>query len=85
MLRSIALLNYPVLHNDYTIGHRHSLGLVVSNVNKCGSESLMQFRYLGSHLSAKLSVKVRKRLVKKEDLRFADYRSTESDTLSLTS
>ena len=84
VLRSIYLLDVTVFHNNDTVTHRHSLSLVMSNVDKGGTQSLMELGYLGSHLSTELSVEVGKRLVKKEYLRLTNYSTSESNTLSLT-
>ena len=58
VLRRINLLNEAVLHNNYSVRHCHSLCLVVRYVDEGGSESLVQERNLGSHLSTQLSVEV---------------------------
>ena len=36
VLRSVNLLNVTVLHNHNAVGHGHSLGLIVGNINKGG-------------------------------------------------
>ena len=83
-LGSCDLLDDTVLHADDTGTHGHSLDLVVGNVDKGGSELLMELGELGSHLSTELSVKVGERLVEEEDLGVTDDGTAESDTLLLT-
>ena len=83
-LGSCDLLDDTVLHADDTSTHGHSLDLVVGNVDKGGSELLMELGELGSHLSTELSVKVGERLVEEEDLGVTDDGTAESDTLLLT-
>ena len=58
ILRSIHLLNKTVLHNNDSGCHGHSLGLVMGNVNKGGTDSLMDLGKLGSHGCTELCVKV---------------------------
>ena len=84
VLRGIDLLDEAVLHNNDSVTHGHSLGLVMCNVNEGGAESLMKLSDLGSHLCTELSVQVGERLVKQEDLRVTDDSTAESNTLSLT-
>ena len=83
-LRSIDLLNDTVLHNDDLIAQRHSLCLVMCNIDECGTQSQMELGNLGTHLSTELSVEVGKRLVEKEDLRLTNDSTTHSNTLTLT-
>ena len=51
-----------VLHNDDTITHGHSLGLVVGNVDEGGSQLLVQLDDLGTHAGTQLGIQVGQRL-----------------------
>ena len=84
VLRRINLLNEAVLHNNDSVTHCHSFCLVMSNVDKCCTELLVELGDLSSHLSTELSVEVGKRLVEEEYLRLTNDSTTESNTLSLT-
>ena len=84
VLRRVDLLDKTVLHDDDSRSHRHSLDLVVGNVNERRAESLVDLGKLGSHRRTELRVEVRQRLVKKEYLRVADDSASERDTLLLT-
>ena len=84
VLRRVDLLNEAVLHNNNTVAHRHSFGLVVGNIDEGGAQSQVQLRDLGSHLCTQLCVQVGERLVKQEDLRVTDDCTAQRNTLSLT-
>ena len=84
VLRSINLLDKTVLHNYDTGSHSHSLDLVVSNVDKGGSNVLVKLGKLGSHRCTELSVEVGERLVKKEYLGLTNDCTTKGNTLLLT-
>ena len=83
MLGRIDLLNEAVVHDDDPVGHGHSLGLVVGNIDEGGAQLFMQLGELGSHLGAQLGVQVGQRFVQQEDLRFTDNGAPQGDTLSL--
>ena len=57
----------------------------MGNVNHRRTKALVQCGNLSAHRYTKLSVKVRKRLVKKEYLRIADDGTADCDTLPLSS
>ncbi len=84
VLRSIDLLHETVFHNDDTGPHRHSLDLIVRNVNKRGRKANVEFGNFRTHLCAELRVQVGKRLVEKEYFGFADDRTAERHALTLT-
>ena len=83
-MRRIDLLNEAVLHNNDSVTHGHSLGLVMSYVDEGGAQLLMELGELGSHLCTELSVQVGQRLVKQEYLRLTDDSTAQRNTLSLT-
>ena len=58
VLRSVDLLDVTVLHNDDTVGHGHSLGLVVGNIDEGGFQFQMDLGKLGTHLCTELGVEV---------------------------
>jgi len=84
ILRRVNLLNKAILHNHDSIAHGHSFGLVVSYIDKGGTQSLMQLGDLSSHLGTQLSIQVGKRFVQKEYLRITNDSTAQGDTLSLT-
>ena len=57
-MRYINLLNKSVFHDNDSGSHCHSLGLVMSNVNKGCLKVMVDFGKLCSHLCTELSVKV---------------------------
>ena len=83
-LRRVHLLHEAVLHDDDTRTHGHRFDLIVRNVNERGGKSVMDLGDFRSHLCAEFRVEVGKRFVEKEYFRFADDRTAERDTLSLT-
>jgi len=76
VLRGIDLLDDAVLHDNDTVAHGHSLGLVVGNVDEGGSQLLVQLDDLGAHGGTQLSVQVGQRVT--------NHCTTQSDTLALT-
>ena len=84
VLRSVNLLDETVLHNYDTGSHCHSLYLVVSYVDECCTESLVDLCKLSSHGCTELCVQVGERLVEKEYLRITNDSTTQRNTLLLT-
>ena len=84
VIRGINLLNKTALHNNNAGTHCHSLGLVVGNVNKRSTQTLVKLRNFGTHLCTELSIQVGKRFVKQEYLRLTNYCTSQSNTLTLT-
>ena len=84
VLRSINLLDNAVLHNDDTGCHGHSLDLVVGNVDKSGTDAVVQLGQLGSHGCTELCVQVGQRLVKQEYHGVTDDCTSQRNTLFLT-
>ena len=64
--------------------HRHGLDLVVGDVNHRRLKPLMEPRDFGPHLDPHLGVEVRERFVEEENLRLADDRAPDCDSLPLT-
>ena len=58
ILRGVDLHDNAVLHNDDSGTKRHSLGLVMRNIDDRCAQSLMQLGDLGSHLNTELRVQV---------------------------
>ena len=83
-LRGIYLLDDTVSHNNDTVTHGHSLGLVVGYVDECRTQLLVELGDLGSHLRTELCVQVGQRLVKQEYLRITNDCTAQRNTLSLT-
>ena len=84
VLRGIDLLDDTIFHDDDTVAHGHSLGLVVGNVDEGGSQLLVQLDDLGAHGGTQLSVQVGERLVKQQDMRISNDRTADLFTLSQT-
>ncbi len=83
VLGRIHLLHNAVLHDHDTGSHRHSLGLVVGNVDEGGLQAMMQLGDLGAHGHAQLSIQVGQRFVHQEDLGFTHDGAAQSDALTL--
>ena len=83
LLRGADLLDEAVAHDDDTVAQRHSLDLVVGNVDEGGVDLLAQLDDLRAHLVAELGVEVGERLVHQEDLRVPDDCTADGDTLAL--
>ena len=84
VLRGIDLLDDAVLHNNDTVAHGHSLGLVVGNVDEGGSQLLVQLDDLGAHGGTQLGIQVGQGLVQQEDCRVTNHCTAQSNTLTLT-
>ena len=84
VLRGIYLLHETVFHNNDSRTHRHSFDLVVRNVDERRSKTGVKLGDFRSHRSTKLCVQVGQRFVEKEYLGFTNDRTTERNTLSLT-
>ena len=84
ILRGILLLHHAVLHHHDARAHRHSLGLIVGDVDEGGLQLLVQLRDFGARLYAQLRVQVGQRFIHQEYLRFADDGAPERHALALT-
>ena len=73
----------PSRHDDDAVAERHSLDLVVGDVDEGGVDLLAQLDDLRAHLVAELGVEVGQRLVHQEDLRVPDDGAADGDTLPL--
>ncbi len=80
----VLLLDEAVLHDDDAIAERHGFFLVVRHVDRRGLEPLVQTLELGPRGDAELGVEVGERFVEEEAGRFADDRSTDGHTLTLS-
>ena len=72
------------VHHDNAVTQRHCLDLIVRDVNHRCSEVIMEPRNLAPHLNAKLRIEIRQRLVEQKDLRLTHDRTSQCDTLALT-
>ena len=82
-LRRADLLDEAVAHDDDAVAERHSLDLVVGDVDEGGVDLLAQLDDLGAHLVAELGVEVGERLVHEEHLGAAHDGAADGDTLAL--
>ena len=83
-LRRVELEDLPRAHDGDAVAERHRLDLVVRDVHRRDSETLVQLRERSAHADAQLRVEVRERLVHEEGLRLAHDRPAHRDTLALS-
>ena len=57
----------------------------MGDIDHCCIEVLMQARYLKTHLNAKFCIQIGQRFIEEENLRLADNRPANGNTLSLPS
>ena len=84
LLRRADLLNEAVAHDDDAVAQRHSLGLVVGDVDEGGVDAGAQLDDLRTHLVTQLCIEVGQRLVHQQNLRITHDGAADGDTLTLT-
>ena len=78
------LLDHAVAHDDYLVGHRERLFLVVGDEDERDADFLLDPHKFKLHFLAELRVESGERLVEKEDLRLVYKRARYRDSLLLT-
>ncbi|MNZ59995.1 hypothetical protein D3C78_780540 [compost metagenome] len=78
------LLNNTSFHNHDTVTHCHSFDLVMRYIDTSSFKAFYQFSNFRTHLTAQFSIQVRKRFVHQEYLWIADNRTSQGNTLTLT-
>ncbi|MNY77442.1 hypothetical protein D3C86_2173450 [compost metagenome] len=73
----------PLFHDNYLIGNRQCLFLIVGNVHRRKAQALLQVADLGAHAAAQAFIQVRKRFVQQQHLRLQHQRTRYGDTLLL--
>ena len=84
LLRGADLFHNTGAHDDDAVGERHSLALIVRNVNGGDADLLLDAADLRAHRDAQLGVQVGERLVEEQNARLDDERAGERHTLLLT-
>src|SRR5258705_3730640 len=82
--RRAVLFDIARVEYDDLVGHRHSLDLVMRNVDGGGPELLLQFCHLHTHLDAECRIEIRQGLVEQKRLRLAHDGASNPDALTLT-
>src|SRR5579875_450074 len=77
------LLDNATVQNSDAVAHRHSLNLVVGDVNNGGLDALMELDDVRTRLDTQLCVQVGERFIHKEDLRLTNNSATKCDALAL--
>ncbi len=83
LLRGADLFHNTGAHDDDAVGERHSLALIVRNVNGGDADLLLDAADLRAHRDAQLGVQVGERLVEEQNARLDDERAGERHTLLL--
>ena len=83
VLGNTNLLNQTCVQDCDTCSHRHSLCLIMSDINDGRLDALVELDKIGSCLHTQFRIQVRQWLIHQEDLRFAHNRAAKGDTLSL--
>jgi len=81
--RRADLLDHPVAQHHDAVGERHSLDLVVGDIDAGGLEGHVQALDLRAHVDAQLGVEIGQRLVEEEELGLAGDGAADGDTLAL--
>ena len=72
------------VHDDKDISERHSLKLVMGNIDTGHAQLPLQVLDFNAHLATKLGIEIGKRLIEKEHFRAADNGTAHGDALTLT-
>ena len=83
LIRRSYLLQPAEVQDGDPVAEPHRLDLVVRDVDGRGGQALLELLELEARRGAELGVEVGERLVEQEDLRLADERAGERDSLTL--
>ena len=83
ILRRSELLHDAAIHHRDLVGHRHSLELVVRDVDGGGADAVVELAQLVNHQVAKLRVERAERLIHQEDLRPPHDGAAQRDALAV--
>ena len=67
ILRRTDLWDESLVHDDDSIGKGHSFTLIVSDVDGCDTDFLLNLSDFSSHRDTKLGIEVRERLIEEKD------------------
>ena len=83
LLGRAMLFNVPTVNKGDALRDAHRFFLIVGDMNHRHAQPAVNLLQLGAHGDAKLSIQIRERFVKQEDLRFAHHRPSKRDALFL--
>ena len=83
-LRGTKLLDDARVEHSDAVAHRHSLDLVMGDVDDRRLDPTVQLDDLGTRGNPQLRIEIRERFVHQEDIRLAHNRSTKGHPLALS-